>query len=152
MIKLSKLSDYACVILSALAQSAGITMSASALALQTGLPEPTVAKVLKLLNKHRIIESVRGVNGGYSLQRNIGGISVYEVLTAIEGPMALTACVDGSTDSCSIAGKCPVNGRWDMVNQAMRTALQSISLSDMIAPRSCTGKLRETKNNEVRVQ
>lgn len=152
MIRLSKLSDYAIVILSALAQSGAATMSASVLAQQTKLPEPTVAKVLKLLNKDNIIASIRGASGGYTLQRKVDEITLYDVLKAIEGPMALAACVEGSTDSCSYAGSCPVNGRWNMVNHAMRTALQSISLNDMIAPHHCMEQPHKTRIDEVRVQ
>jgi FeS assembly SUF system regulator len=152
MIKLSKLSDYAIVILGALAALQGKKASASALSQKTGLPEPTVAKVLKLLNKEGIVSSVRGANGGYTLQRGTDAINVYEVLKAIEGPMALAACVEGSHDNCAIAGTCPINGQWDMVNKAMRTALQSISLANMIAPRSCSKHMFGTINNdEMRV-
>jgi len=132
MIKLSKLTDYAVVVLAVMAQERGTVVSASALAEKTHLPEPTVAKVLKILSKHGIILSVRGTNGGYKLEKTADQIDMASVISAMDGPIALTACVDGSAGCCNLENSCPVKGQWDPVNMAMKQALGNVSLAQMI--------------------
>ncbi len=134
MIKLSKLSDYAVVVLSLLARDRNRLMTASGLSTASGIPEPTVAKVLKLLSKEGVIASTRGVNGGYMLERDPSQISVTELITALEGPIALTACIEGSDDDCSIQEICPMSGKWAKVNTTIKTALDGLPLSDLLIP------------------
>ncbi len=133
MIKVSKLTDYAVVTLSALARSDDPLMTASGLSVKTGLPEPTVAKVLKLLAREQILQSNRGVNGGYKLSAKMEDISVARVIRAIDGPIFLTACVDGNSEGCSFEGSCATKGRWNGVNRAVLDALEGVSLADMIS-------------------
>lgn len=134
MIKLSKLTDYAVVILASMArQDKGCLMSASTLAVDTLLPEPTVSKTLKLLVNGGVIASTRGVNGGYALKYAPDKILVSDIITAMEGPIALTSCVDGSVESCSMEGQCALSGRWDIVNVAIKTALDNVTLADMLS-------------------
>jgi FeS assembly SUF system regulator len=133
MIKFSKLTDYAVVVLSALYQSDEGLVSAVALANRTRLPEPTVSKVLKLLVKAELVTSTRGANGGYKLAHVADKITIQAIAEAIEGPVALTACVTEHEHECSISGTCPVNGRWNKVNDAVKEALQSVTLLDMAA-------------------
>ena len=137
MIKISKMADYAVVVLSVLARDAAALKTACSVSQTTRLPEPTVAKVLKILAREGLIDSIRGANGGYKLARPAHLINVAEVLTAIEGPVSLTACVDGSHETCDFESHCPVKGRWDDVNMAIRVALESITLADMLTGRFC---------------
>ncbi len=132
MIKLSKLSDYAVVVLSLLARDREKLMTAAGLSAASGIPEPTVAKVLKLLSKEGVITSTRGVNGGYMLERDPAEISVTELITALEGPIALTACVEGSDDECGIESICPMSGKWQKVNATIKNALDGLPLSDLL--------------------
>ena len=135
MIKLSKLTDYAVVILAQMAQEKGALLSASTLSERAGLPEPTVSKILKLLGKAGIIESARGVSGGYRLDKLAENLPVTAIITAMEGPIALTACVDDSEESCALQGVCAMNGRWSPVNRALRAALENVTLADMTGER-----------------
>lgn len=132
MIKLSKLTDYAVVVLAQMAQSRDGLHTAVFLAEKTGLPEPTVAKVLKLLARGSVIASTRGANGGYKLMSAPDAITMADVITALEGPISLTACVDGSEECCNHAVTCQVKGQWNPVNEAMKKALESVNLSQMI--------------------
>ena len=136
MLRLSKLTDYAVVLLSRLAQDgagpgSGRVQTAPGLALATGVAEPTVAKVLKILGGVGLVEGVRGARGGYRLARPIAAIPLTEVILAFDGPIALTACVDGSTGLCEAEGVCPVRGRWDPVNEAIRNAIAGITVADI---------------------
>lgn len=133
MIKLSKLSDYAIVVLGELARRRGQQMTATLLSVSTKLPEPTVAKVLKLLSKQSIIQSSRGANGGYVLERDPTQITVRELIIALEGPLAITACADDNLESscCGIEHVCPMRGGWQRVNVAISNALDSLNLNDL---------------------
>ncbi|HNQ91636.1 MAG TPA: SUF system Fe-S cluster assembly regulator [Alphaproteobacteria bacterium] len=136
MIRLSKLSDYAIVVLSRLAaEERGQLQTAILLAQQTGIPEPTVAKVLKLLSRQGIVQSVRGVRGGYTMIRVPEEVTVTELIEALEGPIAITSCADIDVEtSCQIAGLCPMRGRWHRVNVAVKGALDELFLSDLLIP------------------
>jgi FeS assembly SUF system regulator len=145
MIKISRLADYAVVVLTTLAEQGGGLMSAAAIAQKTLLPEPTVSKVLKLLARDGIIESIRGANGGYKLARPAPDIHVAQIIQAVEGPVSLTACVDGSNEVCDYHAGCPVNGRWDDVNRAVQSALESVTLADMMDARFFPKRSKETE-------
>ncbi|MCQ8241373.1 SUF system Fe-S cluster assembly regulator [Rhizosaccharibacter radicis] len=130
MLRLSRLTDYAVVVLVRLGQEDGVA-TAPSLAGSTGVPEPTVAKVLKAMAAHGMVASQRGARGGYRLARPLDRIPVSDVIAAIDGPISLTACVDGATGGCEAQHCCPIRGRWDAVNDAIRGALRNITLADM---------------------
>jgi FeS assembly SUF system regulator len=132
MLRLSKLTDYAVVVLVRLAGMPGVQTSPG-IAMATGIPEPTVAKVLKSLAAGDLVSSQRGARGGYRLNRPLTAIPIADVITVIDGPIALTACVDGATPGCEAHQLCPMRGRWDPVNQAIQSALSTITLADMQA-------------------
>ena len=134
MLKLNRLTDYAVVVLSRLSKRVGMVQTANEISDGTGLPMPTVSKILKLMAGSSLIESHRGVNGGYSLSRGADSVRVSEIIEALEGPIALTACVDGTTDQCTIEGSCPMRGNWNTVNDAIRTALSGVTLADLLDP------------------
>ena len=138
MLRLSKLTDYAVVVLTRLARDgatpSGPVQTALSLAGDTGITEPTVAKVLKVLAHAGLVEGVRGPRGGYRLTKPLASMPLSEVIAAIDGPIALTACVDGGSGMCEAEGICPVRGRWDPVNDAIRRALSGITLADLAPP------------------
>ena len=134
MFRLNRLTDYAVVVMAQMALRDKATSTATELSRDTGVPLPTVAKVLNALARGGLILSQRGAAGGYGLSRPAGEIVVAEIIQAIEGPIALTACVEGSTAQCDVEGLCPMRGGWDRVNQAIRTALEQVTLADMVGP------------------
>ena len=95
MLRLSKLTDYAVVVLVRLSRETGVQTSPG-IAVGTGIPEPTVAKVLKTLAAGGLVASQRGARGGYRLLRPLSAIPVADVIAAVDGPIALTACVEAS--------------------------------------------------------
>jgi Rrf2 family protein len=129
------MTDYAVVVLSRL-EVEGEVQTAPGLAIATGLAEPTVAKVLKMLSGAGLVEGQRGARGGYRLLRPLASVPLSEVIVAIDGPIALTACVDGGFGLCEAEHICPVRGRWDPVNAAIRNALSSITVAEIATPRS----------------
>ncbi|HKY92189.1 MAG TPA: SUF system Fe-S cluster assembly regulator [Nevskiaceae bacterium] len=137
MLKLGKLTDYGTVLMTALAADAAHPHSAQDLATRTRITVTTVAKLLKLLGKAGLVESIRGARGGYRLARSPRDISVADIVAALEGPIALTQC--SVHDGCSIEHHCGVRSNWRVINDAVRTALTSVTLADMTAPLQRTG-------------
>ena len=132
MLKLSRMIDYGVVVLSQLANRRDTLTTAPELAEATGLPAPMVSKVLKSLARSDLVVSHRGVHGGYSLSREPEGISVAAIVEALEGPVALTACVEASDSHCRVESLCPIRGGGEKVNNAIRDALEAVSLADLI--------------------
>ncbi len=136
MIRLNKMTDYAVVMLSHMAGHDGMNdtkvVTAVQMAQDSGVPLPSVSKLMKQLSKAGILTSHRGAGGGYSLDRPAGDVTVAEIVTALEGPIALTACVDGSDTTCGSMTLCSMSGNWNQVNQAIQGALESVSLAEMM--------------------
>lgn len=135
MFKLSRLADYAVVTVAELGQHSEL-MTAPALAQETGLPEPTVAKLLKVLLADGLLQSRRGARGGYELALPLENISIARVIAAVDGPVMITACVEGG--DCGCTKGCSLKGKWDVVNDAIKTVLEGISLADMVRSRAKT--------------
>ncbi len=133
MIRLSRLTDYAVTLLSHMGSGKeGDLWAASGLADTTGLPMPTVAKILKLMAKSGVIQAQRGATGGYRLARSTSEISVAEIIEAMDGPISLTDCADSNPhEGCQLDGVCPMSNGWKKVNVAVRRALTSVSLAEM---------------------
>ncbi len=131
MFRINKLTDYAIVLLVDMTRSQRVRSTAD-IAADTGVPLPTVAKVMKALAGAGLVVSTRGAGGGYGLGRPARDITVAAMITAIEGPIALTSCVDeADDDGCGIETLCPMHGHWARVNAAVRIALESVTLADM---------------------
>ncbi len=131
MFKLNRLTDYGVVILTQMTRNPDDLRTAPQIAQDTGVPLPTVAKLLNALAHERLITSHRGAAGGYALNRPAEAISVAEIVQALEGPIALTACVDGASGGCDVESLCPMRGNWDKVNKAIHGALSAVTLADM---------------------
>ncbi len=133
MLRLSKLADYATVILSYMARTASDLHSALEIADVTGIGLPTVSKILKLLVNAHILTSVRGVKGGYRLARGAEKISVASIITALDGPIAITEC-SISAQHCDQSNECRLRANWGLINRTINNALEAVSLADMATP------------------
>lgn len=139
MIRLAKLSDYGLLLMTAMARkSATPVHNARDLAANTGLPLPTATKVLKQLLQSGLLNSHRGINGGYSLAKAPTEISVADVIAAIEGPIALTECSIDGPGLCELDRSCPMKANQRVINDVVRGALQKVTLSDLMHPLQLT--------------
>ncbi|MDT8438573.1 MAG: SUF system Fe-S cluster assembly regulator [Wenzhouxiangellaceae bacterium] len=134
MLRISKLTDYATVVLADMAGRDGACCPASVIAEDTRLEAPTVAKVLKMLARAGLIESVRGVNGGYRLIERPEQLSVAAIIRAMEGPIALTEC-GLEPGLCAREHDCELRGNWQRIGETVEQALEQLSLADLTAPR-----------------
>lgn len=128
--RLSSMADYAVVVMAAAARHCGgVRVSAVQLAEETGLPAPTVQKLVSRLAGAGLLRSSRGVGGGLKLARPAAAITLADIVEAIEGPIALTACVDHGKHDCTLEGACTVRAHWPIVNEALRGALADVPLT-----------------------
>jgi FeS assembly SUF system regulator len=139
MLRISKLTDYATVILAHLAGDEAALRTAVELAERTGLGLATVSKVLKELQRAGLVASTRGAHGGYALARSAGAISAADIIDAVEGPVGLTEC-SARPGQCGIESSCRVGHSWQRVNVAIRLALADITLTQL-ASRETTAVL-----------
>lgn len=130
MLRISRLTDYATVILAALAEEPARVQTATALAERTHIGAATVSKLLKQLHRSGIVTSTRGLHGGYRLTRPPAQISAAAILDALEGPLALTDCSAGQ-GHCEIEQTCRVGRAWQRVNLAIRRSLYEVSLAQL---------------------
>ncbi|MBW8784281.1 MAG: SUF system Fe-S cluster assembly regulator [Novosphingobium sp.] len=138
--RLSSMADYAVVTMTAAARHCGgARVSATAIAEETGLPAPTVQKLVSRLSAAGLLRAVRGAGGGFKLARPAAAISLADIIEAVEGPIALTACVKHGRHDCGLESCCAVRPHWGIVNDVMRGALAGVSLSDLASPRAASG-------------
>ena len=138
----SSLADYAVVMMSAAARHCGgiARLNATLLSEETGVPLPTVQKLVSRLSAAGLIESTRGTGGGFRLSRPPASISLADIIEAVEGPIALTACVDGAAQDCCIDQTCKVKPHWNAVNGAVRGALAGVTLASLSSPHPGEGR------------
>ena len=134
MFRLTKVTDYGIRILAHLARDAvGTTHNAREVAEEISLPVPMVSKVMKSLARAGMLESHRGSKGGFNLSRRPEEMTVADMISALEGPLALTECLIGPS-LCQHEESCAVQGPWSVINLAVQNTLSTITLSDLISP------------------
>ena len=134
--RLTSLADYAVVMMAAAARHpAGARLSAGLLAAETGVPVPTAQKLMGRLAGAGLLESARGTGGGFRLARGAEGISLADIIEAVEGPIGLTNCIEGSVTECALEGSCRVKPHLNAANDAVRGALQGVSLATLAEAR-----------------
>ncbi len=131
MLRISKLTDYATVILAALCERPDTVLSAAGLAERTHVGLPTVSKLLKELQRAGLVRSVRGARGGYQLAREPDGISAADIIDAVEGPVALTEC-SSDRGHCGIEATCQVGHSWQQVSRSIHRALAQVPLTTLM--------------------
>ena len=130
MFRITRLTDYGVLLMTQFATEPTGLRNAAELAARANVPMPTVSKILKMLMKHGLLESIRGAGGGYRLTRRPEDVSVQDIIVALEGPIALTEC-NLRASNCEQRPHCTVSRSWQRINRAFRLALADITLADM---------------------
>jgi len=131
MIRLSRLADYGVVLACQMAVKADRCHNAFDLAAATGLPAPTVSKLLAALARAGVLMSQRGAKGGYRLARAPEAITAADIVSAVDGPIALTVCIEHGAGACDVESLCPTRRGWRRINDAVRDAMKSVSLAEL---------------------
>jgi len=135
--RLSSLADYAVVMMSAAARHrCGSRLSATLLSAETGVPLPTAQKLTQRLAAAGLLSSLRGAGGGFKLTRPAAAISLADIIEAVEGPIAMTTCVDHEREHCALDQHCAVKPHWGVINGAVRGALAAVPLTQLAAVRT----------------
>jgi FeS assembly SUF system regulator len=145
MIILSKLADYGVIVATHLAAFPDRQVTAATIAVETRLPQATVAKVLKALAHAGLVTAARGASGGYRLARSARGISVAEVVAAIDGDIGLTQC-SVHVEECARTSYCPTRPHWAAINRAVGEALSAVSLDAMLTPAAFAFRVPSSPN------
>lgn len=135
MLRISKLTDYAMLIMSQMAKEPDSVLSATELAEALSLTGPTVSKILKILADAGLLKSIRGAEGGYHLARPANAISVADVIAAMEGELAVTECCE-SINLCAIDSVCTMKENWRKINKMVKAFLGNVTITDMLQPLS----------------
>lgn len=133
MLRVSKLTDYATALMTLLAEAPQQVHSAQAIAERAHLEVPTASKLLKQLAHANLVQSFRGVNGGYKLARGPEAISIADIVIAMEGPIGMTEC-SAQSGLCEHEAHCGVRVNWQYINRAIAQALSCVTLADMLEP------------------
>jgi len=132
VMRLTSLADYAVVMMTAAARHGGeARLSATLLSEETGVPLPTAQKLMGKLAHAGLLSSARGAGGGFMLAREASGISLADIIEAVEGPIAMTVCQDESRNDCTLDHQCQVKPHITAVNGALRGALQGVTLASL---------------------
>ncbi len=130
--RLTSLADYAVVMLTAAARHQGDGwLSANVLAEETGVPLATAQRLSGRLAAAGLLHSTRGSEGGFALARAAEEISLADIIEAVEGPIAMTACVEQGRHDCGLEQDCRVRPHWGAVNGAIKGALAGVSLASL---------------------
>jgi FeS assembly SUF system regulator len=130
--RLTSLADYAAVMMAAAARHpADARLSAALLAEETGVPLPTAQKLMGRLASAGLLKSARGTGGGFTLARSPAGISLADIIEAVEGPIALTNCAEGTRYLCALEEGCRVRPQLSAVSGVVRDALAGVSLAQL---------------------
>ncbi|MHB9841818.1 SUF system Fe-S cluster assembly regulator [Paraburkholderia terrae] len=140
MLRMSKLADYATVIMITMARDPEAVKSAGSLAETTGIPAPTVSKVMKTLARGGVLVSVRGMSGGYQLPLPPQRITLSDVIAAVDGPFGMTECT-ALPGLCTQEAVCSARANWRKVNRLIFDALRLVSLADMAGPTLSEGDI-----------
>ncbi len=131
MLKLTKKADYGLMAMKHLAERADVgACSAKDVAEAYGIPPEALAKILQRLVKAGLLQSQHGMNGGYTLARDPGLISAFEVIRAIDGPLFITSCITVRGE-CGQTDRCTIREPLRRVNQSIEDVLRQITISQM---------------------
>ena len=149
MIKVSRMADYAILLVCKMSNDENKVYSSQELSIVTSLKITTISKILTKLTKANVTDSIRGVSGGYKLTMQAEDISIGNIIDIIDGKVALTVCVEeGENHNCDLVSLCPSQSNWQIINNTVREALNSVSIAEMANPFVSNFQYKEGVKND----
>lgn len=164
MIRLNRTTEYGLMALKHMGRKRRIesseVTSAREIADAYGLPFEITAKTLQRLKDTGLIQSAQGARGGYTLQRELGGVTLAEFLELMEGPQALVACASGlpapqpakadeaAKCGCEYEVRCEIRHCLGVLNERVHAFLSGILLSELAGGAGGEPYPRETRRQE----
>ena len=131
MLRLTKKADYGLMALKFLAERPELgSQSAKDIADAYGIPPQLLAKILQRLTKVGLLRSHAGINGGYALTKSPAGITAFEVIHAIDGPLFITSCDNGQRQ-CDLNDSCTIKEPLRKVNDTISDVLKALTIADL---------------------
>jgi Rrf2 family protein len=134
MLKISRLTDYGLLATVYLARHGGRVVAAREIAGFYHLPLPMITKVLKALGTSGVVQSHRGVGGGYSFEADAEHVTLGDLIEVLEGPWDLVECEttdDHGHAVCGIRAACPSRRFMFGINRAIKGAFEQVTLADL---------------------
>ena len=108
-------------------------VSINSIATRQTISERYLEQLMTLMKKAGLIKSIRGAGGGYVLAKDMGEISVGDVLRALEGNLQPVECAAFSQeDSCEASGACVTKYVWQRINESINKTVDEISLKQLV--------------------
>ncbi|MBI4459718.1 MAG: Rrf2 family transcriptional regulator [Acidobacteria bacterium] len=130
MLTISREADYAVRLVVHMAALAPHRLQARTLAEAERIPESFLFKILRVLMRHRVVRSYRGVYGGYQLEADPAKLTLYRLLEIVEGPVGLNACVAQGL-GCELTAGCGVHDVWVTAQAQFRQTLEGATVADL---------------------
>ncbi|MBC7427105.1 MAG: Rrf2 family transcriptional regulator [Bacteriovorax sp.] len=149
MLKINKKVEYALMALKFMADKNDLTPLVSAREICDAFHTPfdTTAKVMQVMNNHDILKSVKGIKGGYSLNKSLSSITYMELVQMIEGREEIGRVCTGHKGTCELLGKCNISTPVENLNKKLNSFLENLTLSELLQGT----EFNKPKNLEVRV-
>ena len=137
MLKINKKVEYALMALKFMADKTHLSenpplISAREICDEFKTPFDTTAKVLQLMNNHDILKSVKGIKGGYSLNKSLEDITYMQLVRVIEAKESLGRVCISSKGTCELYGKCNIATPIEQLNDKLNAFLETLSLSELL--------------------
>lgn len=133
MLRLTKKVDYGILAMAQLSAAPGAVASARELAENFGLSQRLMANTLKALARRGLIESVRGLHGGYTFAADPRSVTLGDIVRTLEGPFSFSECSghDGNNNVCGLMGSCPAMNVVQRVHGKIETLLDDVTCAEL---------------------
>lgn len=139
MLKINKKVEYALMALKFIADKSSAHQGEGPAALTSAreicdefnMPFDTTAKVMQLMNNQEILKSVKGIKGGYFLNKDLSKITYMSLVRLIEGKEVGRVCVTDK-GSCEFLGKCNITTPVEFLNRKLNAFLETLTLADLL--------------------
>jgi Rrf2 family protein len=132
MLKINKKVEYALIALKFMADKKDTLVSAREICDHFHTPFDTTAKVMQLMNTHEILKSVKGIKGGYTLNRELDAITYAELVAKIEGKTEIGRVCVSSKGTCDLIGTCNIVTPVELLNRKLNSFLESLTLKELL--------------------
>src|SRR5258706_5259932 len=100
------------------------------------------------LRRHQLVESVRGPGGGYILAKDMGQVTVTDIILAVDEPIDATQC--GGKENCHDDQKCLTHDLWAALNERIFDYLGAVSLRQLVDSQKAKEAAKQSGVSQVR--
>ena len=133
MLRISSRGRYGVKVVFELARHYGqAPVPLAVLARTQGVPEPYMEQLMPALKRAGLVQAARGAQGGYRLSRPPSGVTVGDVVRALEGPIHLTTCTSDDAEDCPALTECIGPDVWSRVQDVLVAAMDGMTFDELL--------------------